>query len=124
MAETEHGRAEKATGAAEAAARPLSEAERRQIGVLKAVVIGLGVLIVAGLAVLLTAVVLRGGGGGGALPPEKAMRVPLPAGAEVEEMQLSGHVLALRLKMPGGRRQIVVIDARRGRVLRRIWVGP
>ncbi len=110
--------------AAAAVARPLSEAEQRQIRVLKAVVIGLGVLIVAGLVALLTAVVLRGGGGSRALPAEEAMRLPLPEGAVVEEMRVSGNTLALRVRLADGGREIVVIDARKGREVRRIRIGP
>ncbi len=121
MGQNAIGRAEEA---AEAAARPLSEAEQRQIRVLKAVVIGLGVLIVVGLIALLTAVVLRGGGGSRALPAEKAMHVPLPKGAVVEEMQISGNTLALRLKLPQGGREVIVIDAKRGHVIRRVRLGP
>ncbi len=110
--------------AAAAVARPLSEAEQRQIRVLKAVVIGLGVLIVAGLVALLTAVVLRGGGGSRALPAEEAMHVVLPEGAVVEEMRVSGNTLALRVRLADGGREIIIIDARKGRVVRRIRIGP
>ena len=128
MAANEHDRGGNAIGRAEdaasAAARPLSEAEQRQIRVLKAVVISLGVLIVVGLIVLLTAVVMRGGGGSRALPAEKAMHVPLPKGAVVEEMRLSGNVLALRIRRADGGREVIVIDAKRGHVIRRVRLGP
>ncbi len=123
MAGSEHGRKEKAT-AASAEATPLSEAEQRQIRVLKAVVIGLGVLIVLGLGALLAAVILRGGGTVRGLPAEETMMLPVPAGTTVEGMRLSGQVLALRLKRADGGREIIVIDARRGRVLRRVLLSP
>ena len=103
---------------------PLSEAEQRQIRVLKAVVIGLGVLIVLALGALLAGVVLKGGGTARGLPPGAVMTLPVPDGAAVEEMRLSGNVLALRIRWADGRREIVVLDARRGRVLRRVVLQP
>ena len=109
----------KATDAV-AGAAPLSEAEQRQIRVLKAVVIGLGVLIVLGLGALLAAVILKSGGAARGLAPGEVMPLPVPEGAHVEEMRLSGSVLALRLRLADGSWQVVVVDARRGRVLRRI----
>ena len=123
MAATEHANGQKATDAA-AEAVPLSEAEQRQIRVLKAVVIGLGVLIVLGLGALLAAVILKGGGAVRGLPTGAAMTLPVPAGARVEEMRLSGNLLALRLRLSDGTWQVVVVDARRGQVLRRVVPKP
>ncbi len=119
----EHADGQKATDAAGDVA-PLSEAEQRQIRVLKAVVIGLGVLIVLGLGALLAAVTLRGGGAARGLPPGAVMTLPAPEGAVVEDMRLSGNVLALRLRRADGGREIIVLDARRGRVLRRVVLKP
>ena len=119
MAATEHGDRKKATDAT-AEATPLSEAEQRQIRVLKVVVIGLGVLIVLGLGALLAAVILKGSGAARGLPAGETMTLPVPKNATVEEMRLSGTILALRLRLADGSWRVVVVDARRGRVLQRL----
>ncbi len=103
---------------------PLSEAEQRQIRVLKAVVIGLGVLIVLALGALLAGVILKGGGAARGLPAGEVMTLPVPRDAAVEEMRLSGNVLALRIRRADGGREIIVLDARHGRVLRRVVLQP
>ena len=123
MAEKKHGAEQKATAGAEQAgpaeqAPVLTEAEKRQVRILTMVVIGLGVLLVAGLAALVATVVMRASG----RPAQTAaveMNLPVPRGAVVEEMTLDGSVLAMRLLHPSGR-EIIVLDARKGRVLRRV----
>ena len=128
MADKEHSAAQKANdggmthdeqAAAEQAAPQMSEADRRQVRVLMFIVVGLGVLLVAGLAVLVTTVIMRAS----ARAPGVAgveMAVSVPRGAVVEEMKLDGGTLALRLRGKDGARQIIVLDARRGRLLRRV----
>ena len=98
----------------------MSEADRRQVRVLMFVVIGLGVLLVAGLAVLVATVIMRASGsGGGKAAQAVEISLPVPRGAVVEEMVLNGNLLALQLMGVKGR-EVVVIDVRKGRVLRRL----
>jgi len=101
-------------------ATPLSEAEQRKLRVLKGVVIGLGMLLFLGFGALLMALMLKGGGVARGLPAGEEMKLAVPEGARVEEMRLSGTMLALRLKLADGSWRVVVVDARRGRVLRQI----
>ena len=100
----------------EASAPGMSEADRRQVRLLTGIVIGLGVLLLAGLGVLLASVVMRGG-----KPPaaEKEMTLPLPSQAVVEGITLDGAILALRVRA-GQQREIIVLDTRKGRLLQRV----
>ncbi len=96
----------------------MTEADRRQVRILTAVVVGLGVLLLVGLAVLLAVVIMRAAGKPAA-PAAAEMTLPVPRGTVVEGMTLDGNMLAVRLLHPAGR-EIVVLDARKGRVLRRL----
>ena len=78
---------------------------------LKALVIGMGVLIAAGLITGVVTIANRTFDGGG--PPTEAA-LALPPGAEVLETALDGGRIALRLRLPGGAQAIHVFDLATG----------
>ncbi len=130
MAAQEHNTGEKAnsatpngaTGNADAAAAnvpEMTEADRRQVRVLTFIVVGFGVLLVAGLAVLVATVIMRASGKAPGAATAAEMTLPVPRGAVVEEMRLDGNLLALRL-LGVEQREIVILDVRKGRILRRL----
>ncbi len=100
----------------------LSEAEQRQIRILKGIVVGLGVLIILGLGALIAAVVLRASANTEAARPADAV-LELPASGRVADMRLDGQVLVLLLEGAGGEQELVVLHLRRGEILRRIRPG-
>ena len=79
---------------------------------LKALVIGMGVLIVVGLVTVVVTIANR------TLdtdrPPTEAA-FAIPSGAEVLETALDGDRMALRLRLPGGAQAIHVFDLATGR---------
>ena len=79
---------------------------------LKALVIGMGVLIVAGLVTVVVTVANRTLDGD--RPPTETA-LALPAGAEVLETALDGNRIALRLRLPDGAQAIHVFDLATGR---------
>ena len=97
--------------------------QNQNIRALKAVVIILGLIIVAGLGVLAVGIGRQvGGARSGAdatLPPS----FTLPAGAEVLEMDLDGDRLAIRFAV-GGAQSIQVFDARTGAPLATVALQP
>ncbi len=78
---------------------------------LKGLVIGMGVLIVAGLAVVVVTIANRSFHGAAA--PTDAV-LALPQGAEVVETSLDGQRLALRLRLADGTSEIHVFDLATG----------
>ena len=96
---------------------------------LKALVIGMGILIVAGSAVIVVKLAQTGvGGGDGGAAGAAASLTPatfaLPAGARVIETALDGDRLALRLALAGGGERVVIIDARTGRRIAAVDLMP
>ena len=79
---------------------------------LKALVIGMGVLIVVGLIVVAVTIVNRTLDGE---PPPTEAALALPAGAEVLETALDGDRVALRLRLADGAEEIHVFDLATGR---------
>ncbi len=93
---------------------------------LKALVIGMGVLIVAGTAVIAVMIARRGDDGGAAsggvsITPAK---IALPAGARVIETALDGDRIALRIALTGGGERVMIIDARTGRRIGAVDLVP
>ena len=80
---------------------------------LKALVAGMGVLIVAGLAVIVVTIVHRATAPREAAAPPGTLAPPLPAGAVVVETALDGDRLALRLDTPDGPR-VAIVDLATG----------
>jgi hypothetical protein len=86
---------------------------------LKALVIIMGVLIVAGFAVIVVTLINRSVGGNGATvkstgAPYKA-EFPIPAGATIVETDADDGRLIIRLKLPGGATQILIVNSATGR---------
>ncbi len=93
---------------------------------LKALVLGMGLLIVAGTAVIAVMIARRGDDGGAAsggasiTPP----KIALPAGARVIETALDGDRIALRIALTGGGERAMIIDARTGRRIGAVDLMP
>ncbi len=113
----------------------LSEEEARKIRILKAVVIGLGILILLALFTLVLGLAL----GGKSSDEETAQQIntpsrdvpfladnleiplPLPEDATIQEMDIMGNRLALRWRAAGDDRDhIWIIDLESGGVLRKL----
>jgi hypothetical protein len=108
----------------------------RQVRLLKIAVIVMGILLVAGFAFVLAAIVYQASrlGDGAApvgatvsqpmaLPEGLAAELPIPQGAEVTTLSLDGDRLAVHLKSQAGA-EIAVIDLRSGKVLARVRLKP
>lgn len=89
----------------------------QSLRVLKAVVIGLAVLIAVGLAVVVITIVNRLGGSGGGRGARDLGTIThaIPAGAEVAGMTADDGRLYLRLRLADGTTRIDVLDAATGR---------
>jgi len=77
---------------------------------LKTLVIGMGVLIVAGVVALAVLLVNRMGGGMSSPASAAAGRIELPAGARIAETHVDGKTVVLRLTMPDGSSRIAFYD--------------
>ncbi len=102
---------------------------------LKALVIGMGILILIGFAAVVMAVIQRAGDGGGENPAavrsgaatERAfgdVRVSLPPGAQVIGTSADGGRLIVHLRLAGGEARILVIDLATGKRLGAIRLAP
>ena len=93
------------------------------MGFVKAIVIGMGVLIVAGFIVVAVTLVMRMQG---AVKQEGAYStsVSLPKGAAVVSSQASDGEIVLRLEAAGGASCLLVIDADTGEETGRIQLVP
>jgi hypothetical protein len=100
---------------------------------LKALVIILGVLLVGGTVTLIGAMIWRGshplgtgavGRSAGTARPAFATTLDLPSGATVLSAQADGGRLVLRLGLPDGRQQLVIIDEGSGARLGTIELRP
>jgi hypothetical protein len=103
---------------------------------LKALVIGMGVLIAAGLVVVVYAVVERASAPRDSAPvaavegtgPEAARasvedaRIALPWGAEIAETRLAGDRVLLRLRLADGSETVEIFEAATGRRLQRLTI--
>jgi hypothetical protein len=98
---------------------------------LKALVIIMGIAIIAGLAVLVTLIIERGSRLAGDGRPAAVQTAPggtrtlaLPVGARVLETRLDGDRLALRVALAGAGEAIFVFDASSGRLVTRYDLAP
>ncbi|HEX4860739.1 MAG TPA: hypothetical protein VFV07_05845 [Rhizomicrobium sp.] len=86
---------------------------------LKAVVIGLGALIVIALAFVALGIVKKFSGDGPSTAPSAAV-FSLPAGAKIVEMQSEPNRLILRVRAASGADEVDIIDTEDGRLVARI----
>lgn len=88
---------------------------------LKAMVIGMGVLIIVGVIFLIYAIVQKSGdelgGGFGAGKSPVSSSVALPAGAEVVETAVGAERIVLRVRLADGSGRLVILDAGSGRLV-------
>jgi len=102
---------------------------------LKALVIGMGILILIGLAAVVVAVIQRAGDDGdddpstvrSGAPAERGfgdVRVRLPPGAQVIGTSADGGRLIVHLRLAGGEARILVIDLATGKRLGAIEFAP
>ncbi len=93
---------------------------------IKAVVIGMGLLIVAGLALLFYGLVAGVGKLGGGAKPLGEVVVPVPEGCVIAEASVEAPNLVLRLDglAERGCQQVVLIDLDSGRIQGRVLATP
>jgi len=84
------------------------------VGLLKALVIGMGVLIIAGTVTLVVLVVQRAGGDSSTMPPRALGQ---PAGTRIVSLASAEGRLAVLVARPDGSERVLMVDARSGRVL-------
>lgn len=80
---------------------------------LKALVIGMGVLILIGMGIVVVTVAKRTSGepaAQSAPAPGFVAARPIPNGARVVEMTAVGDLLAVRLELAGGRTRLMLLD--------------
>ncbi len=87
---------------------------------LKALVIGMGVLIVAGVVFLLYAIIDKSGEKSAAGRSGLQAEIALPAGAEVVETRVGDGTIVLRLRLADGTGRLLVIDPATGKSRGRI----
>jgi hypothetical protein len=90
------------------------------MGILKGLVIVMGLAIIIGATVLATLISQRAGKIGAAPEATVASPVVLPAGARVVESRLEGGRILLRIVLAPGGERILVVDPKSGRVLSRL----
>ncbi len=107
---------------------------------LKALVIGLGILILVAMAVLAVTIYKRatapggetamgdgsraGGASGLSLGTFGSVDLPVPAGAQVEEVDSGDGRLTLRLRLDDGSTHIMVVDLSSGALLGTLVLQP
>ena len=104
---------------------------------LKALVIGMGILILVAMAVLAVTIYKRATAPGGERVIEAGQRtgvapglafgtvdLPIPEGAQVEEMNVVDGRLTLRLRLNDGSARIMVVDLASGALLGTLLLQP
>ena len=93
------------------------------MGLIKGVVIGMGVLIVAGFIVIAVTLVMRTQGGS---DPERAYSTSasIPHGSRIEASQLDGDRILLQLAAQDGSTWLMVLESRTGQEKGRIKLLP
>jgi hypothetical protein len=106
-----------------------AEADTRNMKPLWALVIIMGVLIVAGIVVVVVTIASRMGGGQpvaatNALPSFETIDLPMPAGCQVMETTTSGDRLILRLGSGDRCNQLLFVDMTSGKLLGTLRIVP
>ena len=81
---------------------------------LKALVIGMGVLIVIGVVVLVYAIIDRAGKTNGLETMAAQSQIDLPAGAQIVETSIGDGRIVVRLSLADGSQRLLLIDADTG----------
>ena len=90
----------------------------RTMRALKALVIVMAVMIVAGVTLLIVAIAGRLSRPGAVLPqPVAAAPLDLPPGARIEAMTTTADRLVIGLALPAGDRRVLILDLATGRSL-------
>lgn len=84
---------------------------------LKAMVIGMGVLIIVGVIFLIFAIVQKSGTGFGGEQTPVVSSVALPAGAEIVETRVGDKRIVLRLRLANGGGRLIILDLATGRLI-------
>jgi hypothetical protein len=84
---------------------------------LKTLVVVMGVMLVAGVAILVVAIATRVSQTRPAVTPFAAPPLDLPAGARIETIGVGSDRLVVDIVLPDGNRQLLVIDLATGRRL-------
>ena len=112
-----------ARGAGPAPDEPLDpQIERIRRKLSRLILVGIGTLLVGVLAVF-GAVLYRSAGSGSTPVARGDLRVPLIPGAELLDASLAENGLLLRIAMPDGSTQLVVLDPVTGEPRLRVSVG-
>jgi len=90
--------------------------------VLKAVVIGLGVLIVIAFVLLVVGMVTKFNGHPASTSAEAGTRYVLPTGAKIVEMQTQPGRVILRVRSAAGE-EVDIIDTQDGHLISRVKAG-
>jgi hypothetical protein len=106
-----------------------AEADTRNMKPLVALVIIMGVLIVAGLVVVVVTIVNRMGGGGRTVDTHAATAfaaadLPMPAGCQVMETTTADDRLILRLGSGERCNQVLIVDMATGKLLGTLRLVP
>jgi hypothetical protein len=106
-----------------------ANADTRNMKGLRALVIIMGVLIVAGLVVVVVTIANRVVGGGGiattrAAPEFATADLPIPAGCQVVETTTADDRLILRLGTGERCNQVLIVDMATGRLLGTLRLVP
>lgn len=93
---------------------------------IKGFVVFMGLLIVAGLALVVYALLTRVSDGTGSSGGFDATTVPLPAGCTLADARIEAGRLVLRSEGPAERgcQQVILLDPESGKVLGRVTVAP
>jgi hypothetical protein len=84
---------------------------------LKILVVVMGVMLVAGVAILVATIAMRTSQPRLGEGPLSTSPIELPAGAHIEAMSIGGDRLVIAIVLPDGNRQLHVLDLVRGRTL-------
>ena len=88
---------------------------------LKAMVIGMGLLIILGVIFLIYAIVQKSRDGSGvgfaSERPPLVSSVVLPAGAKVEETAVGAEQIVIRLRLQNGSERLLILNAVTGRLV-------
>lgn len=92
---------------------------------MKYAVIGMGIILVLGLATIIARIVYLTTRVEASLPAGSELSLEVPAGADIKTMSLNGNRLALYYTGPGSTdRYVAILDLSTGRTLSRVRLAP